>query len=207
MTGLSSFAACSMETTALVTLRSFASPATSSSAIKQRAIPPCASSTFLLTPESAIFVSVTISAPVRIRCFAISTAFSEKVSVSAYPKSALVWITLFVTGSCSFGITIPRSSSSFVIIAKLRPSISPGSTNSTAPVLCTSWAVVPTLSAHSCLFALSLCSFESSFTLSIRSSDFSFIRSMHSTACAFPWISLSTSANIRFCSSDFTAIR
>lgn len=58
---------------------------------------------FLLTPESAIFVSVTISAPVRIRCFAISTAFSEKVSVSAYPKSALVWITLFVTGSCSSG--------------------------------------------------------------------------------------------------------
>ena len=163
-----------MEITARVTLRSFASFATSSSAIKQCAIPPYVSSTFLLMPDNAMFVSVTISAPFRIRLFATATAFSEKVSVSAYPKSALVWITRLVTGSCSSGITILRSASSFVMIAKLRPSISPGSTNSTAPVLCTSWAVAPVLPMHSC-----------PFTLSFRSSDFSFIRSIRSAACAF----------------------
>ena len=77
ITGFSICAAFSMLTAALVTPRSFAIFATSSSAIKQCASPPYFASSFLLTPASAMFVSVTMSAPFCISFFAIPTAWAE----------------------------------------------------------------------------------------------------------------------------------
>ena len=61
--GRSSFAAFSMACTARVEPAAFAASATSSSPMKQKASPPCFFSAFLLMPDMAMVVSVTMAAP------------------------------------------------------------------------------------------------------------------------------------------------
>ena len=108
--------------------------ATSSSEIKLQAFPCRFSNVRLLMPDHAIFVSVTIVAPARSASFADSTACSEKVRVSAYSKSAVVWITRFMMCSLSAGNVIPFSSSSCPMISMLLFSISIGFTCSNSMV-------------------------------------------------------------------------
>ena len=80
--GLFSRAAFSMDTSERVTPRSFASRATSSSATKQCASPPKRASVFLLMPDMAMVVSVTMSQPERMAFFICSTAWGEKTRLS-----------------------------------------------------------------------------------------------------------------------------
>ena len=70
----------------------------------------------------------TMVAPFFSASIPFCTAFSEKQRVSAYSKSAVVWITRLTTASRSAGIF--RSPSSAVMISKLRFSISAGRTRS-----------------------------------------------------------------------------
>ena len=70
-----------METIALVTPFCFAIAATSSSAMKQCAVPPSFCNARLLIPESAMLVSVTMSAPCCKASNAVETAVLEKTAV------------------------------------------------------------------------------------------------------------------------------
>ena len=124
--GPSRAAALSILTAARVIPRAEASSATSGSAMKQIASPPHFASAFLFTPASAMFVSVTILAPLRIASLAFSIAPGEKAIVSAYSKSAVVWITLITTGASSAGISFPICASSSRMICMLVFSISCG---------------------------------------------------------------------------------
>ena len=83
ITGLSIFAALSMLTVARVTCLSFASEATSGSAIKQWTSPPSFDKAFLFIPAFAMFVSVTMSAPFARSLVATLTAFFEKFRLFA----------------------------------------------------------------------------------------------------------------------------
>ena len=79
----SSPAARSMETAARVTPRSLASAATSGSDMKHTASPPNFSSTRLLMPDRAIWVSVTMVQPPWMAAMPFSTAPGEKTRLSA----------------------------------------------------------------------------------------------------------------------------
>lgn len=94
--------------------------------MKHTARPPNFSSTRLFTPEKAIWVSVTMVQPCRMAAMPASTAPAEKTRLSAYSKSAVVWITRLTTGSCSAGNT--RSPSSWPMSSMLRASMSAGAT-------------------------------------------------------------------------------
>ena len=83
MSGPSNLAACSIETTARVPPRALASLATCSSAIRQTAFPPSFANVALLTPESAILVSVTTVAPAASAAFAFSITSGENARLSA----------------------------------------------------------------------------------------------------------------------------
>ena len=83
MVGLFQDAAISILTAARVVFCSFASFATVSSAIRHFASHPNAANVFLLIPDNAIFVSVTIAAPLFISSFSLSSAPSENTSVCA----------------------------------------------------------------------------------------------------------------------------
>ena len=81
-------AALSTQTEARVTPSSLCLPAaTSSSEIKQCASPPASCKLFLLIPESAIFVSVTIQAPFRSACCAICPLHDQKNTDSGYNQN------------------------------------------------------------------------------------------------------------------------
>ena len=82
--------ALSTHTHALVTFLSFASLATSSSAIKHLTLTPNLLSLFLLIPAKVILVSVTIVAAFFINSRALNTASSLNFSVSLNEKSAVV---------------------------------------------------------------------------------------------------------------------
>ena len=79
----SSAAARSMETVARVSPRALASAATSGSDMKQTALPPNFSSTRLLTPDQAIWVSVTMVQPPLTAAIPLATAPSENTRLSA----------------------------------------------------------------------------------------------------------------------------
>ena len=83
ISGPSSLAACSIETTARVTPRSFASHAMSGSAMRQSAFAPSFVSDGLLMPESAMFVSVTMVAPLHRAALACSITSGENARLSA----------------------------------------------------------------------------------------------------------------------------
>ena len=124
--GPSRAAARSMDTVARVSPRSLASAATSGSDMKHTALPPNFSSTRLFTPEKAIWVSVTMVQPAFMAAIPFSTAPGENTRLSAYSKSAVVWITRLTTGSWSAGKT--RSPSSWAMSSMLRASMSAGAT-------------------------------------------------------------------------------
>ena len=79
-------------------------------------------------PDAAIFVSVTMEHPPFNASMPSVVACSENTSVSAYSKSADVWMTRFTTSSFSGSSTLPASASSAEMISKLRASMSAGFT-------------------------------------------------------------------------------